>query len=138
MESASVAAKQYEELGRQLSSLQESEKSIAKQAAGALISGDKATANRLAVELLKVQSSIRSTQSAMQQAEKTARGYYDQEIAKQPAVQNLAKAGKRPQDFAEAEFQIKNLRRQYPDMNSMPEEAKKQLKEAMSIIQSGR
>ena len=81
---------------------------------------------------------MQSKQKMMQDADKAVRSYYDQQVAQQPAAQKLAKAGKRPQDFAEAEFQLRNLRKQYPDMSSMPPEAKKQLQDAMAVIQAGR
>lgn len=40
--------------------------------------------------------------------------------------------------FEEATLQLQELRKQFPDMASMPAEAKKRLKEAMAIIQAGR
>lgn len=86
----------------------------------------------------RINASIKSAQQSMQQSDKIVKGYFDQQVAQQPASKKLAKAGKRPQDFAEAEFQLRNLRQQYPDIGSMPAEAKKKLKEAMAVIQAGR
>ena len=143
MQTASDAARQYEGAAQQLKSLQ-AEADILEQKikATAAIRGDVRNRNAqlepLKKERDRVKSLLQTTKQSMQEADKTARGYYDQEIAKQPSAQKLAKSGKRPQDFAEAEFQLQSLRKQYPDMGSMPAEAKKQLKEAMAVIQAGR
>jgi hypothetical protein len=146
-ESASMAAKQYETTARSFQELQAKADAIEGQIrgvsgkggrSGVLSSNNNNTLTELKKERDRVKAEMQTAQQSMQQADKTARSYYDQEIAKQPAAQNLAKAGKRPQDFAEAEFQLQSLRKQYPDMASMPAEAKKKLKEAMAVIQAGR
>lgn len=147
IETASVAAKQYEAASQQLQTLQSQsavmDANIRSLQGRTGRSGVRSTQTnqeiaRLKKERQQLNLGIRSAQNTMQASDKSVRGYYDQEVAKQPAVQTLAKAGKRPQDFAQAEFQLKNLRMQYPDMSTMPAEAKKQLKEAMAIIQAGR
>lgn len=147
IETASVAAKQYEAASQQLQTLQSQsavmDANIRSLQGRTGRSGVRSTQTnqeiaRLKKERQQLNLGIRSAQNTMQASDKSVRGYYDQEVAKQPAVQALAKAGKRPQDFAQAEFQLKNLRMQYPDMSTMPAEAKKQLKEAMAIIQAGR
>jgi len=147
IETASSAAKQYETASQQLQTLQS--QAAAMDAKIQSLQGRKGRSGvrstqtnqeiaKLKKERQQLNLGIRSAQNTMQASDKFVRGYYDQEVAKQPAVQALAKAGKRPQDFAQAEFQLKNLRMQYPDMSTMPEEAKKQLKEAMAVIQAGR
>lgn len=147
MESASMASKQYESAAQELKTLQSQVDAIDGQIRGAKGKGGRsgilsANQNQRLTELKKEQQRIKaemqSKQKMMQDADKAVRSYYDQQVAQQPAAQKLAKAGKRPQDFAEAELQLRNLRKQYPDMSSMPPEAKKQLQDAMAVIQAGR
>lgn len=144
IESASEAAQQYEAAAQEFQELQPKMQAIG-QELNNLNSGPWSTnkdvvkrKKELKEEKKKLESLSKQYQESMKAADETAKGYYDQEIAKQPAVKNLSKAGKRPQDFAEAEFQLQNLRKQYPDMGSMPAEAKKQLIEAMAVIKAGR
>ncbi len=139
MQAASEAAKQYEGAAQQLQSLQSEAEAVEQKLRLASRGGESSdTLKSLKAERERLKGLLKTTQESMDKADKTAKGYYDQEIAKQPAVKGLAKAGKRPQDFAEAEFQLKSLRKKYPDISSMPAEAKKQLKEAMAVIQAGR
>lgn len=147
MESASMASKQYESAAQQLQALQATADSIDGQIrvakgkggrSGILSSNQNQRLSELKKEQQRIKTEMQSTQKMMQDADKAVRGYNDQQVAQQPAAQKLAKAGKRPQDFAEAEFQLRNLRKQYPDMSSMPPEAKKQLQDAMAVIQAGR
>lgn len=138
LKDATASAKLLESLAPSLQSLKDQEAELTKKAASASLNKDRSSLSQLAVDHAKLRKQIESTESQIKQAEKTARGFYDQEVAKQPAVKKLAESGKRPQDYAQAEYQLNMLRQQYPDMSKMPEEAKKQLRELMSVINAGR
>jgi hypothetical protein len=145
LESALMAAKQYETSSQQLKSLQaqaaDIEEKIQLAWSPALRNTDQNKNPAMAAlkkEQQRIKGLMQSAQSAMEESDKSVRGYDDQQVAQQPAAKKLSESGKRPQDYAEAEFQLRSLRQQYPDIASMPAEAKKKLKEAMSVIQAGR